>query len=117
MTLNTVFHWVGSTYESFGCGWAGWMNIVGGSRQVMRLKPTTPLKSLTPIITSSCSSDAYWNASQLSQPGIEPQQRSDLGSVVINSVHEGDVVFAIGDNNNDNSVSNEYVSISVKDFV
>lgn len=117
MPLNTVFHWVGSTYESFGCDWAGWMNIVGGSRQVMRLKPTTPLKSLTPIITSSCSSDSYWNASQLSQPGVEPQQRSEMGSIVINSVHEGDVVFAIGDNNNDRSVSNEYVSISVKDFV
>lgn len=117
MPLNTVFHWVGSTYESFGCDWAGWMNSVGGSRLVMRLKPTTPLKSLTPIITSSCSSDSYWNASQLSQPGVEPQQRSEMGSTVINSVHEGDVVFAIGVNNNDRSVSNEYVSISVKDFV
>lgn len=117
MPLNTVFHWVGSTYESFGCDWAGWMNSVGDSRLAMRLKPTTPLKSLAPIITSSCSSDVYWNASQLSQPGVEPQQRSGMGSIVINSVHEGDVVFAIGDNNNDGSVSNEYVSISVKDFV
>lgn len=117
MPLNTVFHWVGSTYESFGCDWAGWMNTVGDSRLVMRLKPTTPLKSLTPIITSSCSSDSYWNASQLSQPGVEPQQHSEMGSIVINSVHEGDVVFSIGDNNNDRSVSNEYVSISVKDFV
>ena len=117
MPLNTVFHWVGSTYESFGCDWAGWMNSVGDSRLVMRLKPTTPLKSLAPIITSSCSSDVYWNASQLPQPGVEPQQRNGMGSIVINSVHEGDVVFAIGDNNTDGSASNEYVSISVKDFV
>lgn len=117
MPLNTVFHWVGSTYESFGCDWAGWMNSVGDSRWVMRLKPTTPLKSLTPIISSSCSADGYWNASDLGQPGIEPQPRNNMGTIVVNSVHNGDVVFSIGDNNNDVSSPSEYVSISVKDFV